>query len=90
MRIWACFVVNNEVTMNTKVTQLLNHLTDGAEFTDAEIKLDFGIASAKSAMKALQSEGYAVYMNRIGGTKFLRLGTPTRRVVAAGYKALAA
>lgn len=76
--------------MNTKIKALLSSLEFGDQWTDSEIKTRFGIASAKSAARALQSEGYAVHANKVGLKTYYRLGTPTRKVVAAGYKALAA
>ena len=82
---------NNEVIyMNTKIKTLLNALSTGASYSDAEIKSSFGIASAKSAARTLQMEGYPVYANKTGRVTTYRLGSPSRRVVAAGYASLAA
>ena len=46
-------------------------------------------------MSALRMKGFAIYANQNTDTKgrtktFYRLGTPSRAVVAAGYRALAA
>ena len=53
----------------------------------------FGVANPSATVNELRSEGHAIYLNtRINsnGEKvaFYRLGTPTKRVVAAGIAAM--
>ena len=87
---------NNTVTM-TKSARLLAALEAGEKLTAGEIKNRFGIANPRSAVSALRMKGYAVYLNegsldergRRRASRY-KLGKPMRKVVAAGYKALAA
>jgi len=55
----------------------------------------FAVANPTATVSALRQKGYAIYANsrtnKGGETRtFYRLGTPTKAVIAAGYKALAA
>jgi predicted ArsR family transcriptional regulator len=79
----------------TKQERLLEALRNGEQLTAAQIKARFGIANPTATVSDLRFNGFAVYANRRTDsngrvtTKY-RLGTPSRAVVAAGYKALAA
>jgi predicted ArsR family transcriptional regulator len=79
----------------TKQERLLEALRNGEQLTAAQIKARFGIANPTATVSDLRFNGFAVYANRRTdsngrvSTKY-RLGTPSRAVVAAGYKALAA
>lgn len=82
-------------TATTKQAKVLEALmsTDRG-LTAAQIEARFGVGNARSTVSALRMNGYAIYANRHTDTKgrtktFYRLGTPSRKVVAAGYKALA-
>ena len=86
----------NTVTM-TKSARLLTALQAGEKLSVGEIRSRFGIANPRSAVSALRMKGYAVYLNE--GTlddrgrrtvSRYKIGKPMRKVVAAGYKALAA
>jgi hypothetical protein len=53
----------------------------------------FGIANPSATINELRNEGYSIYLNTRNtqsGMKvsFYRLGTPTKRVVAAGIAAI--
>jgi len=79
----------------TKQERLLEALRTGEELTAAQIKARFGIANPTATVSDLRFSGFAVYANRRTDTKGrtstkYRLGTPSRAVVAAGYKALSA
>jgi predicted ArsR family transcriptional regulator len=79
----------------TKQERLLEALRNGEQLTAAQIKARFGIANPTATVSDLRFAGFAVYANRSTDTKGrvstkYRLGTPSRAVVAAGYKALAA
>jgi len=79
----------------TKQERLLEALRTGEELTAAQIRARFGIANPTATVSDLRFNGFAVYANRRTDTKGrvstkYRLGNPSRAVVAAGYKALAA
>lgn len=75
------------MTETARISKLAQALTNGAELTSAQISKVFEIANPTAAITQLRSEGYAIYYNANGT---YRLGTPTRRMVAAGYAALGA
>lgn len=80
------------VTKETKVLEALKATDRG--LTAAQIEARFAVGNARSTVSALRMKGFAIYANRKTDTKgrtktFYRLGTPSRAVVAAGYKALA-
>lgn len=78
--------------------KVLNYLskTDGYNtLTVSKMQSTFGIANPSATINELRNEGHAIYLNsRINsnGDKvfFYRLGTPTKRMVAAGIAALRA
>jgi predicted ArsR family transcriptional regulator len=79
----------------TKQTALLEALKNGEELTAKQITARFGIANPTATVSDLRIRGgFAVYANKRTNkrgetfTKY-RLGTPTRAVVAAGYRAMA-
>jgi len=78
----------------TKSQALLEALQKGEQLTAKQISSRFGIANPTATVSDLRFAGYAVYANKRTNkrgetfTKY-RLGTPTRAVVAAGYRALA-
>ena len=83
-----------EKKMNvTKSQALIEALRKGEELTAKQITHRFGIANPTASVSALRFNGFAIYANkrtnRLGQTftKY-RLGTPSRAVVAAGYRAL--
>lgn len=73
---------------NTK--RVLESLKSGDELTANQIKSRFGVANPTAVISSLRMQGYPIYLNPKGSVSKYRLGTPTRRVIAAGYKALAA
>jgi len=80
--------------MTTKTTKVLTALRNGEELTGKQIESRFGVGNARATVSALRMQGYPIYSNKRvdtkGRVKFkYRLGTPSRAVVAAGYKALA-
>ena len=85
----------SNVTTETKQGRLLEALQSGEQLTAAQIRARFGIANPTATVSDLRFAGFAVYCNRRTDSKGrvtmkYRLGTPSRRVVAAGYRALAA
>tara|TARA_B100001115_G_C15444999_1_gene209248 strand:- start:78 stop:431 length:354 start_codon:yes stop_codon:yes gene_type:complete len=74
----------------TKQDKLVNALKDGEALTESAMKHRFSIANPRATVSALRMKGYAVYANKSkNGKTIYRLGAPLRRVVAAGYRALA-
>lgn len=81
-------------TVTSKTDRVISALEAGDTFTSAQIKSRFGVANPTALVSSLRMKGYAVYGNARTNSKgetrtFYRLGTPSRAVVAAGYKALA-
>ena len=82
----------------TKTEKVLTALKSGETLTAKQITSRFGFTSTGAARKTvsyLRMQGYAIHLNKTVDTKGrvmnkYRLGTPTRAVVAAGYRALAA
>tara|TARA_R110002073_G_C9065167_1_gene545318 strand:- start:263 stop:523 length:261 start_codon:yes stop_codon:yes gene_type:complete len=69
-------------------------LKTGVALTAKQIEARFGVGNARSTVSALRMKGFAIYCNESVDTKGrvknkYRLGTPSRAVVAAGYRALA-
>ncbi|MEK9696168.1 MAG: hypothetical protein VW270_10400 [Candidatus Poseidoniales archaeon] len=78
----------------TKTDRVLQALMGGEELTAKQIKARFSVGNPAEVVRQLRFKGFAVYSNpkrnSKGETKsFYRLGTPSREVVAAGYRALA-
>jgi hypothetical protein len=78
----------------TKSKALIDALQKGEQLTAKQITSRFGIANPTATVSDLRIRGgFAVYANKRTNkrgetyTKY-RLGTPSRAVVAAGYKAL--
>ena len=79
----------------TKQSRLLEALQSGQELTANQINYRFDIANPTATVSSLRFAGYAIYANKRTNsrgdtyTKY-RLGRPSRAVVAAGYRAMAA
>ena len=78
----------------TKTDRVLQALMGGEELTAKQIKARFSVGNPAEVVRQLRFKGFAVYSNpkrnSKGETKnFYRLGTPSREVIAAGYRALA-
>ncbi len=79
----------------TKSGKLLAALQAGEKLTAAQITARFGIKNPRATVSDLRFSGYAIYANQHKDTKGrettkYRLGTPSKRLIAAGYKAMAA
>ena len=79
----------------TNTARVLEVLEAGEALTAKQIGARFKIANPRATISSLRSEGYAIYLNQHKDTKGrvtnkYRLGKPTRKIVAAGYKALGA
>jgi hypothetical protein len=80
--------------MTTISERLVKAFESGAELTAKQITQRFGFANPTATISDLRlRSGLAIYANKrtnkLGGpyTKY-RLGTPSRELVAAGYRAL--
>lgn len=78
----------------TQVEKLIEVFQTGREISAKQIASQFQIASPRKVVSLLRLEhGMPIYLNKRTDTKGrvvnkYRLGTPTRSVVAAGYRAL--
>lgn len=78
----------------TKQSRLIEALRKGEQLTAKQIRARFGLANPTATVSDLRLRGgFAVYANQHTDTKGrvttkYRLGTPSREVVAAGYRAL--
>jgi hypothetical protein len=84
----------SKVTKESKVLAALQANT-AKGITAAQMTSRFGVANPTATVTALRQKGFAIYANsrtnKGGETRtFYRLGTPSKAVVAAGYKARAA
>jgi predicted transcriptional regulator len=79
----------------TQKDKLRSAFFQGRELSAKQITAQFGIASPSKIVSMLRMEdGLPIYNNRRVDTKGrvvhkYRLGTPSRKVIAAGYRALA-
>lgn len=68
---------------------------EGQELTAKQIAARYNVANPHDAVYQLRMEGYSIYCNKHTDsngrvTNKYRFGTPSRQVIAAGYKAIAA
>ena len=82
------------ISKDTKDFKLFSALYAGEKLTPAEANKRFGIKNMSASVSRIRQNGYAVYAkSRVAGngvkvTEY-EIGTPSRKLVAAGYKALA-
>ncbi len=79
----------------TKTQRVLEYFRKGNDLTEGQARSRFGVANLSALASNLRYQGYAIYANQKtfdnGHTATVyRMGTPTRAVVAAGYRALGA
>ena len=81
-------------TTTTQAAKVENALVNGAELTAKQITSRYGVKNVRAVISKLRSEGLSIYLNKrvssFDGQTYMKyaVGTPTRAVVAAGYKAL--
>ena len=79
----------------TKTFKLFNAMYNGEAVTASAASKRFGIKNISAEVSRIRQNGYAVYANtRVAGnnakvTEYV-IGKPSRAIVAAGYKAMAA
>jgi hypothetical protein len=78
----------------TKTFKLFNAMYNGESVTSSQAEKRFGIKNISAEVSRIRQSGYAVYTNsRKAGngvqvTEYV-IGKPSRKIVAAGYRALA-
>ena len=83
-------------TKISKSEKVISALKGGAELTAKQIASRYGVKNVRALISSLRMQGYPVYLNKRtsvfnGGTTVYNkytLGTASRAVIAAGYKAL--
>ncbi len=82
------------ISPETKTFKLFTALKSGEKLTASQAEKRFGIKNISAEVSRIRQSGYAVYANtRVAGnhaqvTEY-EIGMPSRKLVAAGYKALA-
>jgi len=82
------------INPETKTFKVFTALKSGQTLTASEAKKRFGVGNLAAEASRLRQHGFAVYANsRKAGngvqvTEYV-MGKPSRKVVAAGYKAIA-
>ena len=82
------------MTTTTQTAKVAAALVNGASLTAKQISSRYGVKNVRAVISKLRSEGFSIYLNKrvssFDGETYMKymLGTPTRAVVAAGYKAL--
>jgi hypothetical protein len=79
---------------DTKTFKLFTALQNGDRVTASQASKRFGIKNVSAEVSRIRQSGFAVYANtRVAGNNVkvteYRLGTPSRKIVAAGYRAMA-
>jgi hypothetical protein len=80
---------------NTKVDRVYEALVvNGEQLTAKQISARYNVANPYDAIYQLRMDGYPIYLNRHVDSKGrvtqkYRFGTPSRKIIAAGYKAKA-
>ena len=82
--------------MKSTKARVLAYLSKDSEYntlTPQKMQSVFGVANPSATINELRNEGHAIYLNsriNANGDKvaFYRLGTPTKRMVAAGIAAI--
>ena len=83
-------------TKTTQATKVATALVNGAELTAKQISARYGVKNVRAVISQLRSEGFSIYLNKrvssFDGESYMKymIGTPTKAVIAAGYKALRA
>ena len=81
-------------TNTTQAAKVETALVNGAELTAKQITSRYGVKNVRAVISKLRLEGLSIYLNKrissFDGKSYMKymIGTPTKAVVAAGYKAL--
>jgi hypothetical protein len=82
------------INPETKTFKVFSALKSGEALTPAEAKNRFGVGNLAAEASRIRQHGFAVYANQRTAGNGVRvteyvMGKPSRKIVAAGYKALA-
>jgi hypothetical protein len=82
-----------KINQETKTFKLLNALQNGEKFTASQANKRFGIKNLRAEASRIRNAGYVVYVNSRKAANGVQvteyeLGKPSRRVIAAGQKAI--
>jgi hypothetical protein len=78
----------------TKTFKLFNAMYNGEKVTASAAEKRFGIKNISAEVSRIRQNGYAVYANNrkagngVQVTEY-EIGRPSRKLIAAGYKAMA-
>lgn len=84
-----------KLNKESKTYKLFDALRQGERLTPAEITKRFNIQNPRAEVTRVRQNGFAIYTKReVAGngrevTRYV-MGQPSREIVAAGYRALAA
>ena len=84
------------MTTTTQTEKVAAALINGAELTAKQISSRYGVKNVRAVISRLRSEGLSIYLNKrvssFDGESYMKymIGTPTKAIIAAGYKALRA
>ena len=87
-------IKNMRISENTKTHKLFTALQAGEKVSPSQAEKRFGIKNMSAEVSRIRQSGFAVYANRrmagnnVAVTEY-RIGKPSRKIVAAGYKAMA-
>jgi hypothetical protein len=82
------------ISENTKTYRLFQALQNGEAVTPAAAEKRFGIKNISAEVSRIRQSGFAVYANSrkantgVQVTEYV-IGRPSRKLVAAGYRAMA-
>jgi hypothetical protein len=85
---------NTMFNTETKTYKLFTALHEGQAVTPSQAQKRFGIKNMSAEVSRIRQAGYAVYANKrragngVAVTEYV-IGKPSRKIVAAGYKAIA-
>ena len=82
------------ISETTKTFKLFTALQAGESVSPSQAEKRFGIKNISAEVSRIRQSGFAVYANRrmaknhVEVTEY-RIGKPSRKIVAAGYRAMA-
>jgi len=82
------------INENTKTYKLFNAMINGEAVSASQAEKRFGIKNISAEVSRVRQAGFAVYANQrkagngVQVTEYV-IGKPSRKLVAAGYKAMA-
>ena len=82
------------INPETKTYKVLRALQTGAAISPSEANKRFGVKNLSAEVSRIRQHGFAVYSNtRKAGNGVMvteyQIGKPSRKLIAAGYKAMA-